>query len=472
MRILSGFDFQQQSEVWRLPAQDGLAEIEITGNGWAVAPGEGREVTIGGAGMHTRNGDSILLNFSLSDERTGSLIFGFSGGMEFAIAKLDFGSSCISLTTSDWTEPQPVCSSHFKLSNNDTHILRIDKSEGKGKLVKYSNLKIYLDEEILLSQEDLNVLPEMGVTIGVKDARILLRSFIHKGKPNGMPEHLNVGGWQIVNGMSVERNLESLFRGLSKAAEAGVQLLVTPETSLTGLMPGDPESRDPAVVSDAEIKLRQFIRGLKDAPYLVAGLPLWEKVPGHKADKTSFNASRVYDPDGEIVATCPKIHSCEKNFWHGYKLHVFNIYGVPVTMHICHDARYPELWTLPVMFGARLVLRPANDGFIEESVDAFETIAKSAPDTTHAFHLDVNGYGRSFLTGPAGGNGSLIAVSPECRRDNPSFPMIGRPMEGLFHARIRVDDAFGYWPVRSFRASENTAEAYLALYRSMGGHLR
>jgi hypothetical protein len=37
------------------------------------------------------------------------------------------------------------------------------------------------------------------------------------------------------------------------------------------------------------------------------------------------------------------------------------------------------------------------------------------------------------------------------------------------HARIRVWDAYGYWPVRSFRASEETAAAYTVLYRSLGG---
>jgi hypothetical protein len=47
--------------------------------------------------------------------------------------------------------------------------------------------------------------------------------------------------------------------------------------------------------------------------------------------------------------------------------------------------------------------------------------------------------------------------------------MVGEVQECLVHARIRVWDAYGYWPVRSFRASEETAAAYAALYRSLGG---
>ena len=116
-------------------------------------------------------------------------------------------------------------------------------------------------------------------------------------------------------------------------------------------------------------------------------------VPHHR-----YNVSRVYDPDGDVVASCPKIHSCEENFWHGYHYGEEDAQGVPVCMHICHDSRYPDIWTVPVMFGARLILHPANDEKPEESIDAF-----------------------------------------------------------------------GYWPVRAYRASEEIAEAYLSLYKSMGG---
>ena len=47
---------------------------------------------------------------------------------------------------------------------------------------------------------------------------------------------------------------------------------------------------------------------------------------------------------------------------------------------------------------------------------------------------------------------------------------ISQPVECLVHANVRIADAFGYWPTRSFRASEETAAAaYVALYRSLGG---
>ena len=47
-------------------------------------------------------------------------------------------------------------------------------------------------------------------------------------------------------------------------------------------------------------------------------------------------------------------------------------------MHICHDGRYPEPWTLPVIFGARLILHPSNGGHVSGSIDAFEAGAYGA----------------------------------------------------------------------------------------------
>lgn len=87
---------------------------------------------------------------------------------------------------------------------------------------------------------------------------------------------------------------------------------------------------------------------------------------------------------------------------------------------------------------------------------------------SHAFYLHVNGGGGSFLAGPKKYD-NLIDVSPECRRNVRSFPMVDKPTDGLIHSKIRIHDAFGYWPVRSYRISENTAKAYRSLYETMGG---
>ena len=461
-KILSETRFKDPAPGWDLPP-----DSHLTKEG-ALLAAEETSLSLQGPGVHTRNGDTVELHFRLSKPGRGSLRFGFSGGMESAVVTLDFQRRQVSLSTSDWTCSQPVATALFRMRRRDTHLLLIEKKEGRGDLVKNADIRVLLDGEPILAAEDLDILPELGVTLGAVNVRALIRRFVHRGMPSAVPEHLHVGGWQMLNRASIQDNLASICRGLEAAAERGVQLLVTPETSLTGLFPTDRVTQEPGPIAAAEGKVRQFLRRLDNAPYLVMGLPIWERVPGHRRRKTRYNVSRIYDPDGEILSTHPKIHSCESEFWHGYRLQEFDVHGAPVCMHICHDGRYPEAWTLPVMFGARLILHPSNGGQVRGSIDAFEAGAARSTSTSHAFYLHVNGGGGSYIAGPQKYD-NLIAVSAECRRDAPAFPMVNSPRECLLDARIRLWDAFGYWPIRSFRASETVAAAYVELYEALGG---
>jgi len=465
-KILAEHRFKGPAAGWDLPPTPS-PDLQLGAEG-AVLSATEKPVSVQGPGVHTRNGDTIEIHFHPLAFGRGCLRFGFSGGMESAIVALDFRKKRVSLSTSDWTRPQPLATAPFKRPRRSLHALLIEKAEGKGNLVKNADIRVFLDGEQILSAADLNILPEMGVTLGASGVRIRVKRFVQRGVPSGIPEYLHVGGWQMLNRDSIEENLASLCRGLEAAADKGVELLVTPETSLTGLFPTGRVTQEPGPVERAEAKVRRSMRELGHPPYLVMGLPVWEQVPGHRRKKTRYNVSRVYDPDGHVVSTHAKIHSCETEFWHGYRLQEFDACGVPVCMHICHDGRYPEVWTLPVMFGARLVLHPSNGGIAGGSVDAFEAGAKRATTTSHAFYVHVNGGGGSYIAGPQKFD-NLLALSAECRRDAPSFPMIGPPQECLLDARIRLWDAYGYWPVRSFRASEAVAQACAALYRQMGG---
>jgi hypothetical protein len=201
------------------------------------------------------------------------------------------------------------------------------------------------------------------------------------------------------------------------------------------------------------------------------GLPIWEN--SGDGGKIRYNVSRLYAPDGEIAGTFAKVHSCEPNFWHGYRLNEFDIYGAPVCMHICHDGRYPETWTLPVMFGARVIVHPANPlselkSRPKGSPTNLRCVTASQPErdtgatgSSYAFYLHISGSGGNIAS-PQNYNKSAVEY-------NNWVGQSGETYESLCHKRIRVHDAFGYWPVRSFRASEQVAQSYLTLYKAMGG---
>ncbi len=421
------------------------------------------------SGIHTRNGDSIAVHFAQPKRGEGKLTFGFAGGAEKAFVVLDLSRRKLQFHTTDWRHAQPCRVIPLPTERKKDRVLTIEKSVGEGDLVKKAYIAVLLDGKQILRVDGVNVLPELGVVLKAWELRV--SRFVHRGTPSGIPEYLHLGAWQMLNVKSVPKNLASIQRGLERAGDAGVQLLVTPERSLTGLFPRNRATRNRAGIAKAERQVRRMLRKTRKAPYLVVGFPTWKSTPGYGRRLTRYNVSRVYDPDGGIVSTHAKIHSCEYNFWHGYRLQEFDVYGVPVCMHICHDGRYPEVWTLPVMFGARLVLHPTNGGLVSGSIDAFEAQARVSTTTSHAFYLRASGGGGSCIVGPQKHN-NLLAVSDECRRDTASSPEIGPVAECLVHANVRIADAFGYWPVRSFRASEQIAASYLGLYKSMGGSRR
>ena len=450
--------------VWPVAA-DGVECVP----GGAILRSTGDEaVSVGAADVHTWNGDAIELTFRPQGDARGTLEFGYFGGAERAVAAVDFAASTLALWTSDWRLRQPVASIKIDIAPDRDHVLRLRKTDGGGNLIGLSELELFWDGRSVIREPDQDVLPEMGVRLAVCNQKILARRFVLYGKEPPVPEYLHVGGYQVLNQPSIETNLEATCRGARQAAELGIQLLVTPETSLTGLFAEHEVTQNPAPVREAEDKLRTFLAELPDAPFLVVGLPVWERDPEHPDRLVRYNVSRVYDPDGGTLADCPKVHSCEVDFWHGRSLNEFDVHGVPVSLHVCHDARYPDTWTLPVMFGARLILHPSNGGKQRGSVDGLERMAHAAVTSSHAFYLHVNGGGGSYPVSPHKYD-NLLDTSLESRRDNSAFPMVGEPVECLLHAKVRIHDAFGYWPVRSFRVSEASARAYVDLYRARGG---
>ncbi len=469
LEILSQTRFRETGPGWQ-PTPEDTPGLEITSDGVILSPPEGEIAELRGRGVHTRNGDSIELRFRVPESSTGWLRFGFDADQhEHARVEIDFASATVSFWTSDWRLEQPVASVHHSaLSSTQSHTILIEKTEGSGDLIKSANVAAYLNGNRIFALEEMDLLPEIGVRVQASGVAVHLEEFVHRGRQSSIPEYLHLGGYQVFNIDSIDQNLESICRGVRLAAESGVELLVTPETSLTGLYPTSPRTREPGPIKAAESTLRQFIRDLPDAPFVTVGMPVWEAVPGHGLEQTRYIGSRTYDPDGEILHTGRKVHSAEQEMWHGYQLNEFDIKGVPASLHICHDRRYPELQTLPVMFGCRLVLHPASGGDVQGSVSGFEAKARESTCDTHAFYMNMNAGGGSYIAGPQT-KGNLIVASQECTPDNPSAPMVGKPAENFIHSHIRIHDAFGYWPTRTFRTSESVAQAYVDLYRQLGG---
>ena len=302
--------------VWPVAA-DG---VECVPGGARLCSTSEEAVSVGAEDVHTWNGDAIELTFRPEGDSRGELEFGYSGGAERALAVVDFVASTLALWTSDWRLRQPVATVKIDIDPDRDHVLRLRKTDGGGNLISMSDLELFWDGRRVIHEPNQDVLPEMGVRLAVRNQAILARRFVLYGKQPAVPEYLHVGGYQVLNEPSIEQNLEAICRGARRASELGIQLLLTPETSLTGLFAEHEVTQNPEPVREAEDKLRKFLAELPDAPFLVVGLPVWHRDPEHPDRVVRYNVSRVYDPDGEILTDCPKVHSCEVDFWHGQSL--------------------------------------------------------------------------------------------------------------------------------------------------------
>jgi predicted amidohydrolase len=74
----------------------------------------------------------------------------------------------------------------------------------------------------------------------------------------------------------------------------------------------------------------------------------------------------VITAQGNVLARYHKVQLAESWPTAGHQLLVFYIDGVPATIIICHDERYPELVRLPVLAGARVVFYVSHESGLKE----------------------------------------------------------------------------------------------------------
>ena len=111
MPVLYSTTFRALEPEWDQP---GCGEYGRTG--LRVDSGE-ESARLNGPGIHTRNGDTVELQIEWTTAKRGVLQLGFSGGVESAMATIDFRSGRATLNTSDWPMPQPVDRRSVKVSH-------------------------------------------------------------------------------------------------------------------------------------------------------------------------------------------------------------------------------------------------------------------------------------------------------------------------------------------------------------------
>lgn len=227
---------------------------------------------------------------------------------------------------------------------------------------------------------------------------------------------LRVACVQLVSGSDHGRNLEQAARGIATAAQRGARLVVLPEKwNVIGepdVLRAGAEPIDGPTITAARRWAREH--GL----WLLAG-SFVERVPG--SDRFE-NASLLLDPAGEIVARYAKMHMFDVDVAGvsyresdiergGRELVVTAVDDVPLGMSVCYDLRFPELYRILALQGARVITVPAAFT-LHTGKDHWEVLLRARAIENQCFvvaagligdlgHGKVS-YGRSMVIDPWG----------------------------------------------------------------------
>ena len=223
------------------------------------------------------------------------------------------------------------------------------------------------------------------------------------------------------------RNLETAERLVRAAAHDGAELVALPEKwNLLGdsatLLEGAEPLEGPTIAA-----ARSWAREL--GIHLVAG-SIAERAEGH--DK-SFNTSVLIGADGEIEARYRKIHMFDVDVGGvAYReseheepggdivvAGLGGLEGVTLGMTVCYDLRFPELYRILAVRGARVITVPSAFT-LDTGKDHWEVLLRARAIENQAFVVAPNqigkapphyrSYGRSMILDPWG---VILAQAPD-----------------------------------------------------------
>ena len=158
---------------------------------------------------------------------------------------------------------------------------------------------------------------------------------------------LKVAAVQFRSTADLEVNRRAIAATIARLAAGKVDVAVFPECALTSYNEDAIRSHSAEAITAAEASIRATCRDNKIAA-IVGSV--------HKINNKIFNTAIVIDAQGELVERYGKVMLAgEKWATPGNHIAYFELNGIPSTVIICHDERYPELARLPAIKGARML---------------------------------------------------------------------------------------------------------------------
>jgi predicted amidohydrolase len=224
---------------------------------------------------------------------------------------------------------------------------------------------------------------------------------------------LRVAAVQLNSGADQGANLATADRLTRAAAAQGAKLIVLPEKwPVMGSeqeLRGSAEGLDGAAISWARETARELGVDLVAGSFLEA-LPGQEKLA---------NTSVHVGPDGEVMALYRKIHmfdvEVEGRVYRESELEQpgeeivlsRTADGVELGLSVCYDLRFPELYRILAVRGARIITIPAAFT-LATTRDHWETLVRARAIEDQAFVIAANQVGRHPAGQHSGGRSMIV----------------------------------------------------------------
>lgn len=168
---------------------------------------------------------------------------------------------------------------------------------------------------------------------------------------------LKVAAVQLRSSRDLADNLSRITNSIHDCARQGARVVVFPECALTGYFEDVVTNLSAARISGAVEQVAEACR--QAGVYGIVGTA-WRE--GEKL----FNSALIIAPTGKVIERYHKIQLAERWPQPGDHLSVFKVDGVPCSVIICHDERYPELVRLPVLAGAKVIFYISHESGLRE----------------------------------------------------------------------------------------------------------
>lgn len=231
------------------------------------------------------------------------------------------------------------------------------------------------------------------VAIGVV-ALVWIQETVNAGDA-GTPVALKVAAVQMRSSRNLAENLASITNSIQDCARRGVRVVVFPECALSGYFEDAATNLTATQLSGAVQQISTACQ--KAGVYGIIGTP-WRE--GEKL----FNSALVIAPTGKVINRYDKIQLAERWPDPGEQLSVFKVDGVPCSIIICHDERYPELVRLPVLAGAKVIFYISHESDLrsEQKLNPYRAQVQARAVENNVFVVHANAPANLDTTGSHG----------------------------------------------------------------------